>query len=74
MDHEIFRSRSSVWRYAVLSLLLAAFFALPAGAAVPFPFEDVNGNGRWDPGVDNDLTEVLRPNEWFTTTPPPTVS
>jgi len=50
---------------AVLSLLLVGVSALGASAAGPFPFEDVNNNGVFDPGVDRDLTEVLTPDEWY---------
>ena len=64
-------SRPSAWWPVALSLLLVVLSAPTAGAAGPFPFEDRNNNGLWDPGVDRDLTEDLRPNEWyvFYTTP-----
>jgi hypothetical protein len=57
--------RPSAWWRATLSLLLVALSTFPAGAAGPFPFEDVNNNGVWDPGVDRDITAKLTPGEWY---------
>lgn len=57
--------RPTGWWRAVLSLLLVALSSLAAGAAGPFPFEDVNNNGVWDPGVDRDITARLTPGEWY---------
>jgi hypothetical protein len=52
------------WWRAALSLLLVAFSSLAAGAGGPFPFEDVNDNGVWNPGIDRDISAELTPGEW----------
>jgi hypothetical protein len=64
MSKGIVCCRPSAWWPVALSLLLVAFSSLVAGAAGPFPFEDVNNNGVWDAGVDRDITDALQPNEW----------
>lgn len=65
MSKGIVRSRPFAWWRVALSLLLVAVSSLVAGAAGPFPFEDVNNNGVWDPGVDHDISADLQPNEWY---------
>jgi hypothetical protein len=62
------RFRNSVLVTILLLLFLSISLPMAHSASKLFPFEDVNNNGIYDPGIDNDISAAIKKYGWFETT------